>query len=112
MSDRPYDAIRKVQLQAPRNGEANQTRSGLEAIGRMRFDTRFVRNMFFITNVMRLVRMKLSRELTHSRSVLRASHMAVAAGVTEYGSDPFTPNEVYQSDDKMGVSRWDDTGDL
>jgi hypothetical protein len=68
--------------------------------------------MFFITNVMRLVRMKLSRELTHSRSVLRASHMAVAAGVTEYGSDPFTPNEVYQSDDKMGVSRWDDTGDL
>jgi hypothetical protein len=45
-------------------------------------------------NVVRLLRLKLNRELTQSRSVLVSSHMAVASGVTEYGSDPFTPNEV------------------
>jgi len=99
----PWQSIKRVELPG---GLATKQR--LEAIGRMRFDTRFVRNMFFITNVMRIVRMKLARELAHSRSVLRSSHMAVAASVTEYGADPFTPNEVYTSTDKMGVRRYDD----
>ena len=44
-----------------------------------------------------MLRLKLNRELTQSRSVLTASHMAVAAGITEYGSDPFAPNESYNS---------------
>ena len=101
-----FAAIKKVKL------ADIATKARLEEIGRLRFDTRFVRNMFFVTNVMRLVRMKLARELSHSRSVLRASHMAVAAGVTEYGSDPFSPNEVYASKDKAGVTRWNDSGDL
>jgi hypothetical protein len=69
----------------------------LEAIGKMRFDTRFIRNMFFITNIVRVLRLKLSRELTQSRNVIVSSHMAVAQGVTEYGADPFTPNEAYDS---------------
>ncbi len=69
----------------------------LEAIGKMRFDTRFIRNMFFITNIVRVLRLKLSRELTQSRNVIVTSHMAVAQGVTEYGADPFTPNEAYDS---------------
>ena len=99
----PWQSIKRVELPG---GLATKQR--LEAIGNMRFNTRFVRNMFFITNVMRIVRMKLARELAHSRSVLRSSHMAVAASVTEYGADPFTPNEVYTSTDKMGVRRYDD----
>jgi hypothetical protein len=49
--------------------------------------------LFFITNVVRVVRLKLNRELTQSRGVLVSSHSAVAAGLTEYGTDPFTPNE-------------------
>jgi len=101
----PWQSIKRVELPG---GLATKRR--LEAIGRMRFDTRFVRNMFFITNVMRIVRMKLARELAYSRSVLRSSHMAVAASVTEYGADPFSPNEVYASTDKLGVSRYDDQG--
>ena len=103
----PWQSIKRVELPG---GLATKQR--LEAIGNMRFNTRFVRNMFFITNVMRIVRMKLARELAHSRSVLRSSHMAVAASVTEYGADPFTPNEVYSSSDKMGDSRYDDAGSL
>lgn len=101
----PWQSIKRVELPG---GLATKQR--LEAIGNMRFNTRFVRNMFFITNVMRIVRMKLARELAYSRSVLRSSHMAVAAAVTEYGADPFSPNEVYASTDKLGVSRYDDQG--
>ena len=101
----PWQSIKRVEL--PGGLDAKKR---LEAIGRMRFDTRFVRNMFFITNVMRIVRMKLARELSHSRSVLRSSHMAVAASITEYGADPFSPNEVYASKDKMMISRYDDQG--
>jgi hypothetical protein len=63
----------------------------------MRFDTRFIRNMFFITNVVRVLRLKLHRELTQSRNVVVSSHMAVAQGVTEYGADPYTPDETYDS---------------
>jgi hypothetical protein len=59
----------------------------LGAIGETRFNTFFVRKLFFITNVVRVVRLKLNRELTQSRGVLVSSHSAVAAGLTEYGTD-------------------------
>ncbi len=77
-------------------------------IGKARFDTTLVRNLFFITNVVRLLRLNLNRELTQSRNVLLASHFAVAPGVTEYGSDPFGPNEVLGSTYPDGQSRFDD----
>lgn len=66
----------------------------LEGIAQSRFDTRFVRNLFFITNVVRLLRLKLNRELTQSRNVVVSSHYAVASGITEYGSDPFGVNQI------------------
>jgi hypothetical protein len=76
---------------------AAASKSELVSIGKTRFDTTIVREIFFVTNVLRLVRQKLNRELTQSRNVLVASHAAVASGVTEYGSDPFSPNEVLAS---------------
>ena len=66
----------------------------IEGIAQSRFDTRFVRNLFFITNVVRLLRLKLNRELTQSRNVVVSSHFAVASGITEYGTDPFGVNQV------------------
>lgn len=80
----------------------------LEAIGKERFDTRFIRNIFFITNVVRILRLKLNRELSQSRNVLVASHASVSAGVTEYGSDPFGPNEVIDSTTLGGLPRFND----
>ena len=74
----------------------------------MRFDTRLVRNMFFITNVLRVVRQKLNRELTQSRHLIVSSHSAVATGVTEYGADPFDTNEVYDSRSLNREPRYDD----
>ena len=69
----------------------------LEAIGKLRFDTYFVRKLFFITNIARVLRLKLNRELTQSRSVLPTSHMSVTPGITEYDLDPFAPNESFAS---------------
>ena len=89
-----------------------EIKARLECIGRMRFDTRLVRNLFFITNVLRLVRLKLNRELTQSRSVLTSAHTAVAPGLTEYGTDPFGPNEVYGSTLPNGYDRYDDRDQL
>lgn len=66
----------------------------LEAIGKYRFDTRIVRKLFSIVNVLRIIRMKLHRELTQSRRVLVSSHAAVAPSATEFGADPFGPSEV------------------
>ena len=48
-----------------------------------------MRNLFFITNLVRLIRLKLDRELTQSRSVIRKSHDAVAADVMEYGTNQY-----------------------
>ena len=86
----------------------HQLKNKLEWIGKSRFDTRFIRNIFFITNVVRILRLKLNRELSQSRNVLVSSHMSVAAGITEYGSDPFGPNEVYNSNMLNGESRYND----
>lgn len=109
-----YEAIHKVQLAG---GPTAKQR--LESVGIARFNTHFVRDMFFISNVNRLVRLKLNRELTHSRSVLRASHLSVAPELLEYNMDPFGPNAVFESrtratysaDDRefIGQARYDDS---
>jgi hypothetical protein len=87
-------------------------RRQLEAIGRARFDTTLVRNLFFITNILRVVRLKLNRELTQSRNVIVKSHEAVAQGLTEYGADPFSPNEVYDSTLPNGYARYNDADEI
>jgi hypothetical protein len=87
----PHTVIKQVSVGTLAN------RRRLEAIGKLRFDTFFVRKLFFITNVARIIRLKLNRELTQSRSVLPTSHMSVTPGITEYDLDPFAPNEVYAS---------------
>lgn len=79
----------------------------LENIGRLRFDTTIVRNLFFIVNVLRITRLKLNRELTSSRNVIVNSHYAVNPSVTEYGLDPFSSNEIYRSKMSDGQSRYD-----
>lgn len=80
----------------------------LQDIGKARFDTTFVRSLIFPTLVVRTVRLKLHRELTQSRNVLVASHEAVAPGVTEFGLDPFSPNEVLGSRLPNGLPRFND----
>jgi hypothetical protein len=73
-----------------------------------RFNTTFIRNLFFITNITRIVRLKLNRELSQSRNVIVSSHSAVATSVTEYGTDPFGTDETYDSTRLNGQTRYND----
>ena len=79
------------------------TKNLLEIIGRRRFDTRLVRNIFFIVNVLRLTRLKLGRQLTQIRSVIASSHVAVSPSVTEYGEGMYDPNEVLDDQTYGGI---------
>ena len=60
----------------------------LQTVGEARFNTRMVRNMWFLTNVQRLIRLRLAQELTEYRSVIVPGHSLINAGVTEYGNNP------------------------
>jgi hypothetical protein len=77
-------ALKRVQL--GQNAVAKM--AALEAVGKARFDTRIVRNLFFITNVQRVMRLKLNQELTQYRNVLVSNHSVVNPGVTEFGFMP------------------------
>ena len=81
----------------------------LETIGKLRFDTRFVRKLMFITNVNRLLRLKLQRELLEERRAVVGSIRTLAPGVTEYGQDPFGANDVYESETYAGEHRFPST---
>ena len=78
----------------------------LNDVARRRFDLILIRNLFFITNTVRTLRLALNRELTQSRNVVRTSHLAVASGVTEYGIDPFHPDEAWESKIRGTVERF------
>ncbi len=103
----PQNAVTMLDLSGGNMANGRTRRARLEAIGRLRFDTRLVRGLVHITNVLRLVRLKLNRELTQSRSVLVSSHSAVASSLTEYGVDPYGPNESLDST-FMGMPRFSD----
>lgn len=59
-----------------------------------RFNTTLVRNLIFITNLHRLIRLKLNQELTQYRNVVVTDHGVVNMGVTEFG---FTPPQFTHS---------------
>jgi hypothetical protein len=90
-SEGANDSIEKIDLNPLRALE------NLETIGMMRFNTRFVRNLFFITNLTRILRLKLNQALTQDSGLVVNAHSALAAGVMEYGAYPFNPNEVNSS---------------
>ncbi len=73
------------------------TKQRLEDIGKLRFDTKIVRNLFLITNLARLLRLKMGRELQQIHGVIAENHAMIAPGMTEYGFDPHSPNEYYRS---------------
>jgi hypothetical protein len=82
--DDPASGLKQVQMGVNAAAKLEM----LNAIGKHRFDTRFVRNLFFISNVQRVMRLKLNQELTQYRNVLVNDHSVINPGVTEYGSLP------------------------
>lgn len=75
------DAVRAV-LVSPGN------KARLLAIGKERFDSAIVRNLFFITNIYRVLRQKMSTELAQTRTIIQRGDALITPSLTEYGMDP------------------------
>ena len=79
---------------------SNELNDLFETIGNARFNTHIIRNMFFISNILRIIRLQLNREFTQNRNILKSSHFAISPAITEYGV--MDPNESFDS--KMFVN--------
>jgi hypothetical protein len=69
-------------------------RKVMSHLGYTRFNTNMVRNLFFISNILRIVRLQINREFTQNRNILKSSHFAISPSVTEYGISTMDPNEI------------------
>lgn len=81
-------------------GVAGPVYKGLyRVIGKMRFDTIYMRNLFWLTNLQRILRYKMRNDLTWYDRKVVSSNAVLAKSITElYGTDmhnPDTSNYVY-----------------
>ncbi len=77
-------------------------KSILVQCGRLRFDTIFIRNLIFIVNLYRSIRMKLQRDLTYNKDIIARSIPITRPDLTEfYGNS--VPN---RRDDHTTSSMW------
>lgn len=80
-----------------------------------RFNTTVVRNLFFITNLNRVLRLLFEKTLTHSRDVIKHGFEFTNPSLTEYGQFPMFPNETLGSKQNNGFARYsrqDDSKDF
>ncbi len=56
----------------------------LDIVGKLRTQTRFVRNLMFLVNVYRLLRLKLRKDLVYSKSLISKGHGLVREDGTEF----------------------------
>lgn len=88
-----FTAVKEVSLKIdPRSlgaaAPAQSVKPALLAVGKQRFDSAFVRNLFLITNVFRITRAKLERELSDQRTIIERGDRLVSREMTEYGEVP------------------------
>ena len=71
-----------------------------------RFNTTVIRNLFFITNLNRVLRLLFEKTLTHSRNVIKHGLEFTNPSLTEYGQFPMFPNETFDSKQNNNLSRY------
>lgn len=77
--------------------DVSQIRDILALFGRARFDTRFIRNLIFIVNLFRSVRVKLQRDLTYSRDIIQRSAAITRNPITEFTGNMVDANQSLAS---------------
>lgn len=77
--------------------DVSQIRDTLALFGRARFDTRFIRNLIFIVNLFRSVRVKLQRDLTYSRDIIQRSAAITRNPITEFTGNMVDANQSLAS---------------
>ncbi len=61
--------------------------SHLKALGRLRFDTKFIRNLFFLTNAHRIMLHKINKEISQIRLPVVSDFSAVSDEITGYADE-------------------------
>lgn len=75
----------------------------LADVGRLRFDTVFIRNLVFIVNLYRSVRMKLQRDLVYSKDIILRAEPITRAQLTEfYGNQAIAGDRQLPYDKAFG----------
>lgn len=78
--NKPWTSVKQV-------GVGLTEKSKLVRIGQGRFNSLLIRNLLFVTNTYRVVRAKLSQDLSEQRTIIQRGDSLVASTMTEYGSD-------------------------
>jgi hypothetical protein len=105
----PYRQNKQFSIKTIDMSAANITRA--MAIGYDRFNTNIVRNTFFITNLYRVLRLKLNQELVQTRSMIVSTDNLVTPAITEYGAsktghtEMFNDNEIDSAYPSYAVAR-------
>jgi hypothetical protein len=64
---------------------------GLTGLGNVRLDTKFMRNLFWLTNLHRILRLKMRRDLLYYNSKIVNNKRVIAPGITElYDNDMYS----------------------
>jgi hypothetical protein len=79
----------ELKLLVPDDGVATNKRFGssLKALGRLRFDTKFIRNLFFLTNAHRIMLHKINKEISQIRLPVVSDFSAVSDEITGYADE-------------------------
>jgi hypothetical protein len=75
----------------------------LATIGRLRFDTVLIRNLIFIVNLYRSVRVKLQRDLSYNRDIILKSNFITNPQNTEYYGNQIDKERQRYLDGKYGA---------
>jgi hypothetical protein len=94
---RSKDKEKKFAIQSINVPEA--TMVALLQHGFDRFNTNIVRNLFFITNLYRVLRLKLNQELVQTRSMIVSTDNLVTPAITEYGASKTGHTEVFDDNE-------------
>ena len=80
----------------------------LQLIGKLRFNTRFIRNLFFLVNLYRSLRYKLRIDLTYNKNLVVKSHAVIRPDNTEFmlnqtKEDSYKGSTIYPRG-KLGIT--------
>ena len=96
-----YNVLDSNQVKSANVGEIAHI---LSTLGRLRFDTVLIRNLIFVVNLYRSVRMKLQRDLVYNKDIVQRSASITNSQLTEFYGNQVDQDR--QSYDKAFPQRW------
>jgi hypothetical protein len=74
----------RANYEAVQTHELTNVIAMLQATGLLRFDTVLIRNLIFLVNLYRVIRLKLRKDLMYDRNIILKSHAIAREDATEH----------------------------